>query len=72
MAPFDRGAEPIAALTVALPAAGLEIALEGVALLGREDDGGLARVWFDLDAGERAVLRVWDALDPVPLLPTGE
>ncbi len=68
----NHGADPIAALTVALPAAGLEIALEGAALLGRQDDGALARVWFDLEPGERAVLRVWRALEPVPLLPTSE
>jgi hypothetical protein len=63
----NDGADPLPALTVALPAAGLEVALEGAALLGRDDDGELARVWFDLGPGERAVLRVWDGLDVVPL-----
>jgi hypothetical protein len=65
----NHGAEPLLALTVSLPAAGLEVALEGVALLGREDDGADARVWFDLGPGEKATLRVWDGLAPVPLLP---
>jgi hypothetical protein len=63
----NLGADPLPALTVAIPAAGLEVAIEGAALLGRDDDGGLARVWFDLGPGERAVLRVWDGLDLVPL-----
>ncbi len=65
----NRGAEAVEALTVALPAAGLDVALEGAALGGREDDGGLARLWFDLGPGEKATLRVWDGLDAVPLLP---
>ena len=45
------------------------MAVEGAALLGREDEGDEARLWFDLDAGEKAVVRVWYGLDPVPLLP---
>jgi hypothetical protein len=65
----NGGDEAIAALTVSLPAAGLDVAVEGAAVLGREDEDGLARVWFDLGAGERAVIRAWDGLDPVPLLP---
>jgi hypothetical protein len=65
----NRGAEPIAALTVSLPVAGLEVAVEGAALLGREDDGRDARLWFDLGAGEKVTLRAWDGLDAVPLLP---
>lgn len=65
----NRGADAIPALTVSLPAAGLDVALEGAALLGREDDGGDARVWFDLGAGEKVTLRVWDGMQAVPLLP---
>jgi hypothetical protein len=65
----NRGGAPVAALTVALPAAGLEVAVEGAALLGREDEEGVARLWFDLGPGEKAVLRAWDGLAPVPLLP---
>ena len=65
----NHGAEPIAGLTVSLPAAGLEVELEGAALLGREDEGAEARVWFDLGPGEKATLRAWDGLAPVPLLP---
>ncbi|HEY6100638.1 MAG TPA: hypothetical protein VIW03_14470, partial [Anaeromyxobacter sp.] len=63
----NGGAAEIRALTVTLPAAGLEVSAEGAALLGREDAGGWARLWFDLAAGERVVLRVSDGLVPVPI-----
>ncbi|HEX9243252.1 MAG TPA: hypothetical protein VF875_12480, partial [Anaeromyxobacter sp.] len=65
----NRGAEPIAGLTISLPAAGLDVVVEGAAVVGREDDGADARLWLDLDAGDKATLRVWYGLDPVPLLP---
>jgi len=65
----NDGAAPLRALTVALPAAGLEISLTGAALLGREDADGWARLWFDLPAGGRVVLRVLDGLAPVAILP---
>jgi hypothetical protein len=65
----NHGAEAIRALTVSLPAEGLEVAVQGAVVLGREDEAGSARLWFDLGAGERAVLRVADRLAPVPLLP---
>jgi hypothetical protein len=65
----NHGAEPVAALTVSLPAAGLDLVLEGAALLGREDDGPEARLWFDLGPGEKATLRAWDGERPVPFLP---
>jgi hypothetical protein len=65
----NHGATALRALTVALPAAGLELALEGAALLGREDEDGWARLWFDLAAGERVVLRAFDGVVPVPILP---
>jgi hypothetical protein len=64
----NRGAAAIDGLTVALPAAGMDLELEGAALLGREDDGELARIWFDLGPGEKAVLRAWDGLEPAALL----
>jgi hypothetical protein len=65
----NHGAAAIEALTVAVPAAGLDLELEGAALLGREDEDGWARLWLDLGPGERAVLRASDDLVPVPLLP---
>jgi hypothetical protein len=65
----NHGADPVAALTVSLPAAGLDLVLEGAALLGREDDGPEARLWFDLGPGEKATLHAWEGSQPVPLLP---
>jgi hypothetical protein len=65
----NRGADPIAALTVSLPAAGLDVAVEGAAVLGREDEGGDARIWFDLGAGEKVTIRVWDGVEAVSLWP---
>jgi hypothetical protein len=65
----NEGAAAVEALTVALPAAGLEISVEGAALLGREDADGWARLWFDLPAGEHAVLRASEGLVPVAILP---
>jgi hypothetical protein len=65
----NRGDQAIRALTVSLPAAGLELAVEGAALLGREDDGADARLWFDLGPGEKVTIRAWDEYRAVPLLP---
>jgi hypothetical protein len=65
----NGGGAAIEALTVTLPAAGLEISLEGAALLGREDEGVWARLWFDLPAGEHVVLRASEDLVPVAILP---
>ncbi|HET7825819.1 MAG TPA: hypothetical protein VFK90_10815, partial [Anaeromyxobacter sp.] len=65
----NAGEVPLRALTVTLPAAGLELSLEGAALLGREDADGWARLWFDLGSGERAVVRASDGVVPVPILP---
>jgi hypothetical protein len=67
----NRGPFPIDGLTVAIPAPpGLDLALEGALLLGREDDEVRARIWFDLPAGGRVVLRAMDRFLPVPLLPS--
>jgi hypothetical protein len=65
----NHGAVAIAELTVAIPAPPhVDLALDGALLLGREDDGGWARVWLDLPAGGRAVLRAMDGFTPVPFL----
>jgi hypothetical protein len=63
----NRGADPIAALTVSLPAAGLDVAVEGAAVIGREDEGADARIWFDLGPGEKVTVRAWDGVRAVPL-----
>ena len=66
---WNHGADTVQGLTVSLPAAGLEVAVEGAALLGREDEGEQARLWFDVGPGEKVTLRAWDGLAAVPLLP---
>lgn len=65
----NHGDAELPGLTVALPAAGLGLDLEGALLLGREDEDGWARIWFDLAPGGRVVLRASDRWTPVPLLP---
>ncbi|WP_242394937.1 hypothetical protein [Anaeromyxobacter oryzisoli] len=65
----NHGDAELPGLTVAVPAAGLGLDLEGALLLGREDEDGWARLWFDLPAGGRVVLRASDQLIPVPLVP---
>jgi hypothetical protein len=65
----NHGASAIAGLTVSVPAAGLDVEVEGAAPVGRADEDGVARVWFDLGAGARAVLRASDGQEPVPFLP---
>ena len=42
---------------------------DGSIPLGREDEGRWARIWLDLGAGERVVLRASRARASVPLLP---
>lgn len=65
----NLGPTPLRGLTlsVAVPPE-VELSVDGEAPLGREDDGGVARVWLDLPAGGRAVLRAFDRLVPLPFL----
>ncbi|HEY6002160.1 MAG TPA: hypothetical protein VIV57_04740, partial [Anaeromyxobacter sp.] len=65
----NEGAAALESLTVTLPAAGLDVSVEGAALLGREDADGWARLWFDLPAGDHVVLRASDGVVPVAILP---
>jgi hypothetical protein len=65
----NTGGAALEALTVTLPGAGLEISVEGAALLGREDVDGWARLWFDLPGGDHVVLRASDGIVPVAILP---
>jgi hypothetical protein len=65
----NRGATPLPGLTLAVPVPPeVELALEGGGALTRVDTQGGARVWFDLPAGGRAVLRATDHLLPLPFL----
>ncbi|BDG04852.1 proline dehydrogenase family protein [Anaeromyxobacter oryzae] len=65
----NHGEAAIPALTVAVPAAGLGLELEGALLLGRDDEDGWARIWFDLAPGGRVVVRASERWIPVPLVP---
>jgi hypothetical protein len=64
----NEGDARIEGLTVAIPAPGLEVTADGGPPLGRSDDPGVTRVWFDLDPGQLVVLRAWQDLRPVPFL----
>ena len=66
----NLGGTAIDGLTLSVPVPPeVELSVEGDGPLGREDEAGQARVWFDLRAGARAVLRASDRLVPLPFLP---
>jgi hypothetical protein len=65
----NLGPTAIAGLTLWIPAPPeVELDLDG-APLAREDAPDFARVWLDLPAGGRAVLRAYHRLLPLPFLP---
>lgn len=65
----NRGEAPIPGLTIAVPAAGLSLTVNGLPPDRVEEDGPWLRAAFDLPAGGRAVLRLDDGVLPVPFLP---
>ena len=66
----NLGPSAVDGLTVSVPVPPeVELSVDGAGPLGRDDDGGLARVWLDLPAGGRAVIRASDRLLPLPFLP---
>jgi hypothetical protein len=65
----NHGTAGLTALTVALPATGLELWLDGAPLTSRQDEDGLTRAWFDLPAGATRRFTATRALAPVALLP---
>ncbi|HTN51871.1 MAG TPA: hypothetical protein VML50_05670, partial [Anaeromyxobacter sp.] len=66
----NLGPTPIAGLTLSIPVSPeVELFVDGIPPLGREDAADSARVWFDLPAGGRAVLRAYERLAPLPFLP---
>jgi len=72
----DGGAEVINAgdvglsgLTVSLPAVGLRLWVDGAPVRDRQEVAGRSRIWFDLPAHGRRVVRATRGLTPVPLLP---
>jgi hypothetical protein len=65
----NRGETDLPGLTLAVPVApDVELRLESGDALTREDVAEGARVWFDLPAGGRAVLRAFDRFAPLPFL----
>jgi hypothetical protein len=67
----NRGATALSGLTLALPAPGLRVLVDGAEVAGERADEDRSTVWFPLAAGARAVVRAERAGAPVPLLPGG-
>jgi hypothetical protein len=67
----NRGATVLAGLTLALPAPGLRVLVDGAEVAGERADEDRSTVWFPLAAGARAVVRAERTGAPVPLLPGG-
>jgi hypothetical protein len=65
----NHGDVALGGLTVSLPAAGLELWVDGVPASPRLDLAGTSRIWFDLPARGRRLVRATRRLTPVPLLP---
>lgn len=66
----NRGDTDLPGLTLAIPVPPeVDLALDGGAPLEREDGAGGTRVWLDLPAGGRAVLRAAEQFVPLPFLP---
>lgn len=65
----NHGTAQLAGLTLAIPVGPeVELSVNGAPPLGRDDEGGQARIWLDLPPGGRAVLRAFDRLAPLPFL----
>jgi hypothetical protein len=65
---INRGQVALEGLTVALPATTLELRVDGEPA-ARQEVAGASRIWFDLPAGGRRVVRAGRGLTEVPLLP---
>jgi hypothetical protein len=65
----NRGPSSLGGLTVSLPATGLELWVDGEPARPRQELAGASRIWFDLPAHGRRVVRATRGLTPVPLLP---
>jgi hypothetical protein len=65
----NLGGSALRALTLSVPVPPeVDLSVDGEPPLGRQDEAGVARVWLDLPAGGRAVLRAFRQFAPVPLL----
>ncbi len=66
----NLGDSRLRGLTLSLPVPPeVELSVDGEPPPGRQDEAGVARVWLDLPAGGRAVLRAFRDFAPVPFLP---
>jgi hypothetical protein len=65
----NRGRRPLDGLTLAVPAGGVELSVEGAEVQGADGDAERTRVWFDLPPGASAVVRAEQRGLPVPFLP---
>ena len=65
----NLGASDLPGLTLTVPAPpGVELTVDGAPPSARADEDGEVRLFFDLPAGGRAVLRAYDGLTPLPFL----
>jgi hypothetical protein len=64
----NHGEADLAGLTLAVPSTDVALELSGALVEGQQVEPGWTRLWFDLPAGGRAILRATDRLAPVPLL----
>jgi hypothetical protein len=64
----NHGAQSIPGLTVAVPAGGLELTVEGAEVEGASTEPDRVSVWFDLAAGGQAVVRAGRGDLPAPLV----
>jgi hypothetical protein len=65
----NRGSRPLPGLTLAVPAGGVELSVEGAEVQGMDGDAERSRVWFDLPPGATAVVRAEQRGLPLPFLP---
>ncbi len=65
----NDGDAGIGGLTVSLPAAGLQLWVDGEPATQRQEVAGRTRIWFDLPGHGRRVVRATHGLTAVPLLP---
>lgn len=65
----NRGRRPLGGLTLAVPAGGVDLSVEGAEVQGADGDAERTRVWFDLPPGASAVVRAEQRGLPVPFLP---
>ena len=65
----NHGTVTLGGLTVSLPAAGLQLWVDGLPAAARQEVAGRSRIWFDLPAGGRRVVRATRGIAAVPHLP---